>query len=399
MKKIAIVAYSAPPYSAGGIATAHFNLFRALRGKGYDARMFTFGDLHRADEEHIVRRGGSPWLNAIIQRLLHFVFKVFQPGHRAYQTSDILTAYQGARRMGRAIRDFDPDVVVLSDHGAPGLGLPRLPRAKLVISSHHNPMRFAGEPILGKFSKLDARIAVALEQRVINQVDVVYCSTPYTKDWFERTYRFDGPILVIPNLLDEAVLNSVVAQDPRQRLGLDADAVVVYMPSATSRLKGGEYWLELISRIASVSPRPLGFYVPGQAPPSPTLKDASLPPNARLDMPGQQPYAEHVAAVKACSFGISPSLIENYSMAILEAVMCGVPMLAFDTGGNNAIIQNGQNGYLAPLGDLDTLSGQAIKLLAPERLIALQKRTRAYSQRELAAENTIQAFIEMIETS
>ena len=194
MKKIAVVAYSAPPYSAGGIASAHFNLFRVLRGQGYDARLFTFGDSGRADEEHIVRRGAPKRLKAFLQWLLHLIFKVIQPGQRAYELSDVLTSYIGARRMGLAIKDFGPDVVILSDHGAPGLGLPHMPGTRLIISSHHNPARFANDPLLGRFSKLDSRMTVALEQRVIDRVDAVYCSAPYAQDWFERTYHFSGQI-------------------------------------------------------------------------------------------------------------------------------------------------------------------------------------------------------------
>lgn len=399
MKKIAVVAYSAPPYSAGGIASAHFNLFRALRAAGYGARLFTFGDPGRADEEHIVRRGGPPWLNALLRKLLQWMFMLIQPGQRAYQLSDVLTSHVGARRMGRAIKAFEPDVVILSDHGAPGLEVPRMPQAKLIVSSHHNPLRFAGEPLLGKFSQLDARLALALEQRVIDRVDAVYCSAPYSRDWFTRAYRFDGPIHIIPNLLDEETLHSVAPHDLRPELGLAAETVLIYMPSATSRLKGGEYWLEIVQRIAQASDDPIGFYMPGQPPAGFTLDDASLPQNVRLFMPGQQPYAEHVAIVKACSFGISPSLIENYSMALLEAVVCGVPMLAFDTGGNAAIIVDGEDGFLAPLGDMDTLCAYAIDLLDPEKLAALQQRTSDYSQRELSAQKTIQAFIEMIEAA
>lgn len=399
MNKVAVVAYSAPPYSAGGIASAHYNLFLALRGAGYDARLFTFGDPDRADEEHIVRRGGPKWFNALLQKLLHLIFKVIQPGQRAYQLSDVLTSYSGARRMGAAIKHFAPDVVILSDHGAPGLGLPRMPGTRLIISSHHNPARFANDPLLGKFSKLDARLAVALEQRVIDRMDAAYCSAPYTRAWFERTYDFEGPIHIIPNLLDEDTLAGVPASDLRPSLGLVEEAPLIYMPSAASRLKGGDYWLDIIRCIAAASAQPLGFYVPGQPPRDFSLDEADLPDNVRLAMPGQQPYAEHVAAVKACSFGISPSLIENYSMALLEAVVCGVPMLAFDTGGNAAIIKDGHNGYLTPLGDVEAICTHAVSLLDPGSLAALQQRTRDYSQRELSAQKTLRAFTDMIEAA
>ncbi len=35
----------------------------------------------------------------------------------------------------------------------------------------------------------------------------------------------------------------------------------------------------------------------------------------------------------------------------IEALACGTPVLAYDTDGPNAIIQNGENGVLIPCGE------------------------------------------------
>ncbi len=42
---------------------------------------------------------------------------------------------------------------------------------------------------------------------------------------------------------------------------------------------------------------------------------------------------------------------EGISMAILEAMSCGIPVLATDIGGNREIITSGYNGYLYKQGD------------------------------------------------
>lgn len=40
--KVAVAAFSAPPYSAGGVVSAHFNLFRSLKAEGLDVKMWTY---------------------------------------------------------------------------------------------------------------------------------------------------------------------------------------------------------------------------------------------------------------------------------------------------------------------------------------------------------------------
>jgi glycosyltransferase involved in cell wall biosynthesis len=118
---------------------------------------------------------------------------------------------------------------------------------------------------------------------------------------------------------------------------------------------------------------------------------------ARVHTPGQVEYSQHVAMVKACSFGIAPSLLENYSMALLEAVYCGVPMLAFASGGNPDIIQPGKNGYLARMGDAHDLVEKAKTLLHPRTLAKLKQSTLDYSHKTLSPHRAVDGYIEAIE--
>jgi len=52
-------------------------------------------------------------------------------------------------------------------------------------------------------------------------------------------------------------------------------------------------------------------------------------------------------AYNACDIFIVPSLAENLSNAIMEALSCGVPVLCFDIGGNGDMVSHKSNGYLA----------------------------------------------------
>ncbi len=53
---------------------------------------------------------------------------------------------------------------------------------------------------------------------------------------------------------------------------------------------------------------------------------------------------------------IVPSLAENLSNAIMESLSCGTPVVAFNIGGNNDMIDHKINGYLAKSYDVDDLA-------------------------------------------
>ncbi len=63
-----------------------------------------------------------------------------------------------------------------------------------------------------------------------------------------------------------------------------------------------------------------------------------------------------VMAYRAAHVMVVPSLIENLSNIIMESLACGTPVVAFDTGGNNDMIEHKQNGYLCKAYDPEDLA-------------------------------------------
>jgi glycosyltransferase involved in cell wall biosynthesis len=79
-------------------------------------------------------------------------------------------------------------------------------------------------------------------------------------------------------------------------------------------------------------------------------------------------YEKNISYVKSCAFCISPTLIENFGMAILEATFVGLPVITFDVGGNADIIRDGINGFLVDFMDIESLVNKSIELLTNEKL-------------------------------
>jgi len=70
-----------------------------------------------------------------------------------------------------------------------------------------------------------------------------------------------------------------------------------------------------------------------------------------------------------------PSELESFGLAALEAMACHVVPIATRVGGVPEVIEHGKSGYLADVGDVETMANYAINLLKDES--ALQKMANA----------------------
>ncbi|EJL40886.1 glycosyl transferase [Brevibacillus agri] len=63
-----------------------------------------------------------------------------------------------------------------------------------------------------------------------------------------------------------------------------------------------------------------------------------------------------------------PSEKESFGLVALEAMACGVPVVATVAGGIPEVVVDGVNGFLRPIGDVEGMSQAAIRLLQDEAL-------------------------------
>lgn len=364
--RIAIVSSSFPPFSSGGVSSAHYSMLRVLEKEpNFEVKGFTFLDLKKSpdDNENIIRSGSPKWFAWVIRRLLHLFFKVKERGTNSYQLADILVSSIGSLKAGVKLRSFKPDIVIVPDHGAPLLFMLPFLNAKFVWVAHHNPLRFLHNPLIGNMSKLDAYLAVKLESYVLKKCAAVIAPSQYMADFTAVSHGVKNDIEVIPNLLDVDFLDGI---EPK-RLVYDGiseeDACFIYIPSAGSSIKGERYIFSIMTFINSfLINNNVVFVLSGSL--SSTLNfELDNAKELNVLRLGQIAYSDNISILKSCNLFISPTLLENYGMALLEATLCGIPAVSFDVGGNKEIIENGKNGFLVEYLDLYDLCIKSISLI------------------------------------
>jgi N-acetyl-alpha-D-glucosaminyl L-malate synthase BshA len=106
---------------------------------------------------------------------------------------------------------------------------------------------------------------------------------------------------------------------------------------------------------------------------------------------GKQDQIEEKVAV--ADIMLMPSELESFGLAALEAMACEVVPIATRVGGVPEVIEHGNSGFLADVGDVDTMAGYAIELLRDEqRLRQLGKQARAAAQEKFCATKVVAQY-------
>jgi N-acetyl-alpha-D-glucosaminyl L-malate synthase BshA len=63
-----------------------------------------------------------------------------------------------------------------------------------------------------------------------------------------------------------------------------------------------------------------------------------------------------------------PSETESFGLSALEAMACETPVIASNVGGLPEVVVDGESGYLAEVGDVETMAKYAVKILTSDKL-------------------------------
>lgn len=272
---------------------------------------------------------------------------------------------RGVRRLIGLMRSFRPqvvDVIGRDDAALWGRLAARLCRVPVVVhSDHHGAYHPAQEPKC---------FAYHLANRPLDRWTRSFVEVSNAQRSFHEGLGLPSNRMT---LIYSGVDASRYATDgaargrARRILGLDEDAQVVGCVASLTANKNHDMLLRAVRLVMVNHPR-IKCVVVGDGPERRAidrkvadmgLEKVVLMLGQRRDIPTILPAIDVLAVV---------SKSESFSLVAAEAMACGKPVLATDSGGPREIVIHDETGFLVPSGDVDSLSARLRQLFDDEGL-------------------------------
>ncbi|MFI5377194.1 MAG: glycosyltransferase family 4 protein [Candidatus Rokuibacteriota bacterium] len=170
---------------------------------------------------------------------------------------------------------------------------------------------------------------------------------------------------VIVNGVDAAAVRALAARAPltRAALGLRADALVLATVARFDPVKGLDVLLRAVPRLAARVPA-AQLLIVGDGPERERLHALAreVDPGGRVVFAGAVPDAARLLPL--VDLYVTASRREGLPLAVLEAMACGIPVLATRVPGHTDAVEDGVTGQLVPANDPERLAAAAAGLLA-----------------------------------
>lgn len=184
-----------------------------------------------------------------------------------------------------------------------------------------------------------------------------------------KKYRLGKQTAHIPGVgVDFARLDRR-GEDDRERLraewGIPRSAFVLLYAAEFSRRKSQAVLIRAMERL----PENVVLVLAGDGDLLPECqKQAGRPGAGRIIFPG---YVRDPGAwYKTADAAVSASRMEGLPFNVMEAMYCGLPVVASAVKGHTDLIRDGETGLLYPYGDADACAGQIFRLMGSARLRA-----------------------------
>lgn len=216
------------------------------------------------------------------------------------------------------------------------------------------------------------------EERILRQADRIVAATEAEMAQFQWLYKQDTDhVRVIPPGVDTSHFYPIDAQEAKEFVGIEPDQKMLLFVGRIEPLKGIDTLLRAMSTLrqrghlddnchclAIIGGDPdVGqeemteemSYLQG-------LGD-SLGLGDLVTFLGRRDQDTLQYYYSASEIVVLPSEYESFGMVALEAMACGRPVVASETGGLAFLVKDGQTGFHVPAGDADALADQIEELL------------------------------------
>src|SRR6267143_1346987 len=352
---IAIVTPAFTPAEAfGGPVTSIANLTKLLCKKGFNVKVYTTDilDPHRPRSNSMLPR--TEYIDGVTVKRYRPVFCIF--GYWVTPTifKDLLTD-QFDIINAHSVRSFQFDIAAL---------VSRIRNIKLVANPHGSLYSYG--VISARTRRLLFNVHNAILKLAFRQASRIIASSSEENAQFTRFGVGPDKIFALPNFLDETQFSVLPPRGEfRKRFGIGSDEKMILFLGRLDRVKGLDILVKAYSKLFEarcntwlvIAGPDNGFLGTIQK----LLKELNFA--SRVIMPGPLYGAPKYQALVDSDFVVLPSRYESFGISVIEANLCGKPVLASNVGGLRDLVIEGKTGFLFKVGDVDELACRLEELL------------------------------------
>jgi len=191
----------------------------------------------------------------------------------------------------------------------------------------------------------------SLQKFIISRCDNIIAVSNEIKNVLTSNLGADiNKISIISCGVDTSVFVPLEKMDTRRKLGIAENAKVVLFAGSLNYSKGVDVIFECAQRMPDVL-----FIFVGDGLLKTDIKNCKFP--------GTCPHEEMAKWMNSADIFVLPSRSEGTPVVILEALSCGIPVIASRIGGCPDVIKDGKTGYLVPVNDVDMMQRKVRDLL------------------------------------
>jgi N-acetyl-alpha-D-glucosaminyl L-malate synthase BshA len=231
----------------------------------------------------------------------------------------------------------------------------------------------------------------AITRFSILESDGLTAVSRYLRDETVRDFNVPASrIDVIPNFIDTGIWRPDREPCHRSKLAPGGEKIVMHVSNFRS-VKRVEDVVNVFAGIAASLPARLVMVGDGPDRPRAARRASELGLSDQVLFLGKHQSVEELLA--CADVFLLPSETESFGLAALEAMACGAPVVASDTGGVPEVVVEGETGYLHPVGAVDAMAASAIRILSdPTRQAEMSKAAVALAHGAFSADAVVPLY-------
>ena len=213
------------------------------------------------------------------------------------------------------------------------------------------------------------RLAKLEEETAQNAMLIVTISN-YSLEKIKQFYKVDeAKVRIVPNGVDIEKFQPLADRETAKRkFGLTDEPCVLFVGSLIPR-KGLPFLVKAAKQIVKEKTN-IKFLIVGEGPLrnqlNNSLKKANLSGNFKFL--GNLKDDKLQAVYNCADVFALPSIQEGQGIVLFEAQACAIPVVAFNIGGVNEAVRNGETGLLVKAGNTDEFADALLKLISDKSL-------------------------------